>query len=69
MQGQFSQQAESLFAEGSQRLREQLERVSIAFNSLSQLLGGSWGQGGAASGEWFEPFRPGPGANPGDPSS
>jgi chromosome segregation ATPase len=67
--GQFSQQAESLFAEGSQRLREQLERVSIAFNSLSQLLGGSWGQGGAASGEWFEPFRPGPGANPGDPSS
>lgn len=66
---QFSQQAEALFAEGSQRLREQLERVSIAFNSLSQLLGGSWGQGGSASGEWFEPFRQGPGAKPGDPSS
>jgi hypothetical protein len=67
--GQFSAQAEAMFAEGSQRLREQLERVSLAFNSLSQLLGGAWGQGGAASGEWFEPFRPGPGATPGDPSS
>lgn len=67
--GQFSAQAEAMFAEGSQRIREQLERVSLAFNSLSQLLGGSWGQGAPANGEWFEPFRPGPGANPGDPSS
>lgn len=65
---QFSRQAEAIFAEGSQRLREQLERVSIAFNSLSQLLGGSWGQGGPANGEWFEPFKPGPGANPGGPT-
>jgi hypothetical protein len=67
--GQFSAQAEAMFVEGSQRIREQLERVSLAFNSLSQLLGGSWGQGAPANGEWFEPFRPGPGANPGDPSS
>ncbi len=63
---QLAQQTEAVFNEGSRRLREQLERVSTAFNSLSHLLGGTWGQGGEASGGWFDPIRP---DSPSDPES
>ena len=40
---QFRRQAEGLFAEGSHRFREQLERVSAAFQSLTQMLAGPQG--------------------------
>lgn len=40
---QFRRQAEGLFAEGSHRFREQLERVAAAFQSLTQMLAGPRG--------------------------